>query len=311
MPRVSCKRLFIAITIVLPLLVSGYAYFLAFVPYRIAASHEEAYFAKLYSTASPHASRSNTSLSNETSSGTPLQPLIHDVFQLSSFAWERELRLNLDGTAKYPMQRRWIYVGGTPQLPRSFRENFNVFSPPGKGSCVDSPSICDSFNVAFNTLAIKSYGPNSANRIRTTLAFMDCDNSPLLCDTFRINPVMLLHLETKPPCFVKKDHTFVCSKQWTYVSLPLKKMPWERRSRIGGHLVPVFPSAEEQLKILLQWEGRLEELGLEEDAYADTLVGEEGSGYTFEGVEKGDDGYEDKLRELAEFFAIIQRQTGG
>ncbi len=156
-------------------------------------------------------------------------------------------------------------------------------------------------------MAENSRRPNHADRIRTSVAFFDCDNSPLLCDVFRISPVMLLYLETKPPCLVRKNYTFVCSKRWTYISLPLKKMPFERKAWINGLLVPVFPSALEQFRSLMLWEGSLDGLGLEEDSFHDTLAGSEGGGYTFEDIVEGvDDSYEDRLRELAEFLAFVQ-----
>jgi len=309
----SCKRIFLSIVFILLLLISSSVYLLVYAPYQRAAAHELAYFTELNPSLSQHPPNSGTTTPDpQNKTTTPLQPLTYHAFQLSSFDWDIHLQLhdNMRKTAKYPMQRRWVYVGGTPKQPLSWREKFSFVSPPGKGSCVDSPSICSTFNTALDTLAWRSRGPNPANRILTDLSFIDCDHSPALCDEFRIAPVMLLHLETKPPCFVKKDHSFDCSKRWTYIGLPLAKMPFQRKVWIGGFLVPAFPSAEEQLKMLMLWKGGLSQLELEEHTFRDTFVGNEGDLYTFEGVEEGSDEYEKKLQELAGFFDMILRNRG-
>ena len=44
------------------------------------------------------------------------------------------------------------------------------------------------------------------------------------------------------------------------MALPLKRMPFSRTVRIGDVVVPVFPSAYEQLRTVVTWDGSLEAL---------------------------------------------------
>lgn len=87
-------------------------------------------------------------------------------------------------------------------------------------------------------------------------------------------------------------------------------MPFQRKVWIGRFLVPAFPSAEEQLKMLMVWKGGLNQLELEEYPARGNFVGNEDDLYTFEGVEKGSDVYEKKLQELAGFLGMILRNKG-
>lgn len=103
-------------------------------------------------------------------------------------------------------------------------------------------------------------------RSRAEWAFMDCDVSLLLCDEFALDPVMLVHVKSVKPCRMEIKHgvTWVCGVRWTLVSLPLKQMPFVKTVRIGGNMVPVFPSALEHLDALVAYEWSLEGSGKEE-----------------------------------------------
>ena len=191
-----------------------------------------------------------------------LTPLIHDIGQLRSWGWEEQLQLYDDGFGQYPHQQHWIYVGGTHRK-RSIFEKLRVYSEPN-GSCVDEPYICDSFNDGFNRLLEYYHTHGTSRTSRASYGFMDCDVSPLLCDIFGIDPVMLLHLETKEPFKIEMEEEFrwICTTKWSLVSLPLKKMPFTKTQRIGGYVVPVFPSAFEQLAALVTWDGAVDALKL-------------------------------------------------
>ena len=95
---------------------------------------------------------------------------------------------------------------------------------------------------------------------------MDCDVSPLLCDEFALDPVMLVHVKNVKPSRMEIKHgvTRVCGVRWTLVKLPLKKMPFVKTVRIWGNVVPVFPSALKQLDAFVNSNGRLEGSGKDE-----------------------------------------------
>src|ERR1700712_4716742 len=97
-------------------------------------------------------------------------------------------------------------------------------SLPGP-SCVDPGYICDSFNDGFNRL-IEYYHTHRQRpyvEVSSSLAFVDCDNSPYVCDFFQMDPPVLLYLETQGNC----EHHIpsfrsICGTKWQFVSLPLK-----------------------------------------------------------------------------------------
>jgi hypothetical protein len=282
--RPPWKKLFL-FTFLLTIVAATALYFCAYIPLKHAECHERRYFAEL-----DHIKHTESTWQimadylEETDAEKPLPyntrmtPLIHDAVQLRSWHWWEQLDLheaNLFGYsfAKYSVQQNWIYVGGTYR-ERSFWENFQVYSTPN-GSCIDEPYICDSFNAGFNQL-LEFY--HTEGHLRTSRAgypgFMDCDVSPLLCDDFNIDPVMLLHLETKSPCTSEFEPSFhlVCSTKWSLVSLPLKKMPFTKTRRIGEYIVPVFPTAFEQLHAMVSWDGSVDALELEEGVILENIV---------------------------------------
>jgi len=71
---------------------------------------------------------------------------------------------------------------------------------------------------------------------------------------------MLLHLQTKEPCIPVFEGDMwkgmKCASTWSLISLPLVEMPWQRKMKMKeGWTVPVFPSAFEQLRGVLNWDG--------------------------------------------------------
>ncbi len=282
--RLPWKKLCLS-TFLLAIAAAGALHFCAYVPLRRAKCHERKYFAELDKL---EQTESNWQIMaeylEEFGAEKPLPynerltPLIHDAVQLRSSHWWEQLGLyeaNLFewNFAKYPVQQHWIYVGGTYR-ERSFLEHFQLYSTPN-GSCIDEPYICDSFNAGFNQL-LEYY--HTEGRLRTSRAgypgFMDCDVSPLICDEFNIDPVMLLHLETKSPCTSEFEtkFRFICSTKWSFVSLPLKKMPFTKTQRIGEYIVPVFPTAFEQLHAMVSWDGSVDALELEDGNVYENIV---------------------------------------
>lgn len=208
-----------------------------------------------------------------------LRPLIHDIAQLTSWGYEDQFDLHEGGSAKVPDRQVWTYVGGTAHK-RSLYERVSLYTAPN-GSCVDEAHICNSFNAGFNqvlenghTLGYKPYESSASGE--TGHAFMDCDVSPLLCDYFGVDPVMLIHMETKEPCIVELEREYKrsCSVKWTLVGLPLKSMPFSKQINIGGNVVPVFPSAYEQLSAMVTFDGSTNAIGLDESDIRETIMGE-------------------------------------
>ncbi|CZR58800.1 uncharacterized protein PAC_08692 [Phialocephala subalpina] len=196
-----------------------------------------------------------------------LLPKIHDIAQLATNAWQTQLRLHKDGYAQYPGQQSWIYVAGTPKKEPSFWERHSWTMAPN-GSCVDAPYICHGFNAAFDHIVERQHTHRRASA--ASLAFMDCDVTPALCDEFDTDAVFLMHLQTMMPCTNKKAGVFdpVCSVRWSRFGLPLLKMPWTKQVRIGSYIVPAFPTFEEQLASLVGWDGSEATI----DTCADTVL---------------------------------------
>lgn len=191
--------------------------------------------------------------------------------------------MNEDKTGQQPNTEAWVYVGGTPKKPDSFLDKISVCSKPN-GSCVDSEDICSSYNEGFNRLVEEyhvSEAGSGAQTSKATLAFMDCDVSPLLCDVFQLSPVMLMHFKTMQPCRMEYDVElkWFCSTRWTLIGLPLPQMPFTKSQTIAGHVVPIFPSAFEQLNALVATDGNLQGAGLDENkdvfVIIETIVGSE------------------------------------
>lgn len=275
----SWKRLFFYLAILVPLF-SGWVY-LGYRSYTRALCFEQAYYKEIDRHNSLESQwRWVPDLMSNSPKPLPynkrLTPLIHDVVQLYSWGYKEQLSLNEDGTAKYPNQQNWIYVGGTPKKPSSILESLSVFSPPN-GSCTDESYICHSFNEAFNQL-LENYHTTEgryARNGRASLGFVDCDVSPLLCDDFHMDPVMLLHVQTKRPCTPMRfpEFDFNCSVKWSLVPLPLKKMPFTSLKIIPGgrNAVPVFPSAIEQLSAMVSWEGSIDGIDLKDWEVYETI----------------------------------------
>lgn len=209
-------------------------------------------------------------------------PLIHDVAQLRSWGYEEQLGLFEDGTAKKDMTEIWIYVGGKAHQ-RSWYEKMALYSSPG-GSCVDEGWVCDAFNEGFDHLMELSHthiqhdcGTVGGYTSSAIYAFMDCDVSPLLCDHFYADPVMLIHLKTTMPCRMEmeKGWRISCAARWSLVGLPLTKMPFSRTLNVGGHVVPVFPSAEEQMRAMVFWDGSQDGIGLSREYVLQTVPAED------------------------------------
>ncbi|RWQ94380.1 hypothetical protein C8Q69DRAFT_470011, partial [Paecilomyces variotii] len=166
-----------------------------------------------------------------------------------------------------------------------------IISLPGP-SCVDSPEICHSFNNGFDRLLELYHTQRQYQSANTGLTFVDCDVSPYICDEWGVDPVMLIHVRTSSPCRMEMSpFRWYCSVKWHFVALPLRKMPIQRTVRLsdlvsasssiapvsgqakgsGGKsskafdpVVPVFPSAFEQLHSMVSYSGSVEALKFED-----------------------------------------------
>ncbi|KAF2098222.1 hypothetical protein NA57DRAFT_77014 [Rhizodiscina lignyota] len=193
------------------------------------------------------------------------QRLIQDVIQVTTETYSGSMTLYPDGTGMYPVQEYWVYVGGTPPSPseplwkRAWRK-LSVFSLPG-GGCVDPHETCDAFNRAFDRFVelmhTKTVWPS-----RGLLRFVDCDNSPIVCDRWQVDAVMLAHVKMGHcNMLFKPEVRWICDVRWTYVGLPLKEMPFHRSQKLpDGRVVPIFPSAFEQLYSVMALNGALDAL---------------------------------------------------
>ena len=173
--------------------------------------------------------------------------------------------------SKSPDKETWIYVGGTRRQSESWVDRISFASRPG-GSFFDPEEIFTASNEGFITLIERYHdfeeggeyfdGPKEM----AEWAFMDCDVSPLLCDEFALDPAILVHVKSMKPCRMKIKHglAWVCGVRWMLVSLPLKQMPFVKTMRMGGNVVPVYPSALEQLEALVTHEGSLGGSGKED-----------------------------------------------
>jgi hypothetical protein len=259
-------------------------------------------------------------------------PLIKDITQLWTGTWKKQMQLYEDGTAEYPSQEFWIYAGGRSKM-EEWKEEEGASSQTGTSSsdwkknlisraykqlntftgdllpslpgphCIDEPHICNAYNRAYDRL-IELYHTHRANQTsRAGVAFVDCDNSPALCDEWMVQPVILIHVRTQRPCRTefKPQLHFICSVKWRFVALPLKKMPFTRTMRLSSLLamesssssssiitppgkgllpgrrdndpvVPVFPSAFEQLHSLVSYYGSVDALDFEEREMEEIIV---------------------------------------
>lgn len=204
-----------------------------------------------------------------------LLPMIHDITQLRSTTWLNQLGLYQNLTAPYPFQTTWIYIGGTPRslepLWKRILRTLAVTSLPGP-SCLDPPHICNSFNNAFNKL-IEYYHTHRHQpyvEFGAKLAFIDCDNTPAICDFVQMDPPVLLYLETQGGCETHlPSFRQICGTKWKFIPLPLPKMPFSytRRKQIlsSDIKVPLFPSAFEQLHSMLSFAGTADMLHLDDE----------------------------------------------
>ncbi|KAF2197297.1 hypothetical protein GQ43DRAFT_214419 [Delitschia confertaspora ATCC 74209] len=211
-----------------------------------------------------------------------LLPLIHDLTQLRSWQWKQQLNLYDDLTAEYPSQEFWIYVGGTAR--DTVMADVGESSPLkgnqriGHFSCAETARICNTYNSAFNQL-IENFHTHRVNTTsRASLTFVDCDVSPTLCKPgplehglgldAELGPVMLVHMRTSSPCRMKMNPLrWYCTTKWEFLPLPLRQMPFTRTTRFvaGGPALPVFPSAFEQLRSVVGFDGAWMGVGLEEE----------------------------------------------
>jgi len=306
----SLKKLGICalISSILLALVAIPVLFLIFLPYGRALTHEVAYFeekARLDDITSQWQVRQDFPMKEWDDLYPPavpvpynerLVPLIHDVVQLSSWGWQEGLRLHEDGSAQYPAQEYWIYLGGTYRK-RGLREILSLYTEPG-GSCIDSPYICDAFNAAVNSYIERRHILGTERSSSASLGFVDCDASPLLCDDWGMDPVMLVHIRTHMPCRTEwPSFKMACSVTWRFVELPLKKMPFPITQKVGGHVVPVFPSSEEQIRAMVSLGGSQDAFEYAPHERAEFVVGDD---YVFEQhditediVKKEEAGYEE------------------
>jgi len=254
------------LSIALPILSIALIFVFFILPNNAVAEREFAYFSEIarleeLDSQSPWLAQMDLETEKAPPYNQRLLPLIHDITQLNSWDWQKQLNLYEDGTAEYPSQRFWLYVGGTAKTQRS---GLGHMFTDQNGSCEDPPYICDSWNEGFNRL-LEYYHTHGTTRTTkgVSYGFVDCDVSPMICEMWDIKPVMLVYLETKSPCTSEMDpFRFICSVKWTFVPLPLKKMPFPRKEMIKGRLVPTFPSAYEQMKALVGYDGATEGLEL-------------------------------------------------
>ena len=194
------------------------------------------------------------------------QRLVEDVPQLHFHNWRDSLNLYADGTGRWPRQDYWIYVGGTGRnesdgwLKEAWRD-MAAATMPGS-NCVDPPEMCSAFNDAFNALVEETHVSSERWPAFPLRRFVDCDHSPLVCDWLAVDANVLLHFETGRCRFRLGPYAGQrCDTKWSVVPLPLPRMPFQRSQTLpDGRVVPVFPSALEQLSSVIHHRGALEAL---------------------------------------------------
>lgn len=289
--KVSCRKLSIC-TLSFLLITASLFFLLIYIPNELSYNHEQAYFQELDRlqklekdwTRSPWSNDSfgeqmrgfGVEIPPEVPYGQRLLPLVHDIPQLRDETYREQLGLYENLTARLPSQRTWIYIGGTPReydsLWKRVVQKLTIFTLPGP-SCTQSSHICNSFNDAFNHL-IEYYHANPTQRQNSALAFIDCDNTPALCDGLMVEPPMLQFLETLWPCeYHWPRFTTSCGVRWTAVPLPLKQLPWRRMISVeNGRKFPVFPSAFEQLHQMISFPQSVDALEPDEENISEILV---------------------------------------
>ncbi|TKX24406.1 hypothetical protein C1H76_3353 [Elsinoe australis] len=255
--------------------------------------------------------------------------LIKDVPQIWSHDASKPLNLHggdlwsvITGYGKGPDHETWIYVGGTnPGLNPWL--SLPLMVTRANGSCVDPPEICDAYTAAFQRLMSDYQVERQRLNSKPSFKLADCDVSPALCDHWQVNPVMMVHVKTMQPCkFVltyenegRPGIHYACTVTWSYVSLPLSGLPYNRMVRIGGHRVPAFPSAFEQLRSLIVYDGSVEALkeigGLTVELYNATEIVEPQAPR----IELGAEGEHDVLftwaREAAKGYSNLRKSITG
>lgn len=193
------------------------------------------------------------------------------------------------------LQKLTSFVLGFPRLKRALSV---VYPLPGP-TCIDPPETCRAFNQGFDRLIEFYHTHRKYQSANTALAFVDCDISPVLCSEWGLDPVLLVHIKTSWPGEINwmqggNDRFPV---QWRFVALPLKKMPFTRNVRLSAllassglpfsardtnespvdvttedPLVPVFPSALEQIHALVSFSGSVDALDFETWEMLDIVV---------------------------------------
>ncbi|CAL3968194.1 unnamed protein product [Diplocarpon coronariae] len=274
-PRSTCKTICLILLILLALTIPPFL-LLYLRPYHRALAHELSYFSELQRLDQldsqwlyrpdnlPDSPRKPPAHNNRT------LPLVHDIPQLSSWDFQAQMDLHADGTGRHPGREAWVYFGGTPRRNR-LMDRISAFQRPN-GSCINTGDICAAYNEGFNAVIERFHVDRGVNHggkrtSKAFFAFADCDVSPLMCDNTNQWPVSLLHLKTIQPCKVEhhSEVRWTCGMRYTSVRLPLRRMPFKKTQTIAGYVVPVFPSALEQLHAMLAWDGSTEALAALEE----------------------------------------------
>lgn len=286
---------------------AGLIYLLFLLPLKISDCHERLYFQEIEKHESREfqweylpTMRDTFMIKPSPWNQRPIR-MIQDAIQLTTHGWRGTMQLYADGTGKYPAQEYMIYVGGTPPNAsepwhKQLWRDLSFFTHPGPGTCVDPPEICQSFNEAFNTVLEQMHPKNGRTAHWPLLRFVDCDNSPLVCDWLGVDPVMLIHVTTGHCEYHFPPMSHTCDMKWTFIPLPLPELPVHRKQRLSdGRIVPRFPSALEQLSSVILYHGSWEAFENSTDpAYIDwiraprktTSKDEDGEDSTQETVEK-------------------------
>ncbi|KAG8626154.1 hypothetical protein KVT40_006555 [Elsinoe batatas] len=200
-------------------------------------------------------------------------PLIRDADQLWAPTYNTPLGLHnghflgaVRGYGKREGKQSWVFVGGTN--PDMGFWSLPVAVARANGSCVDPPAMCEGYTAGYQRLVDQQRANKTAQLSKTKFFFADCDVSPAICDYWAANPSMMVHVETMKPCQFMTDHyegerprlVYLCSVKWTYIALPIEKMPFNRKVWIADKLVPAFPSEYEQLRAMVWYDGVVQAL---------------------------------------------------
>ncbi|KAF4556682.1 Hypothetical protein D9617_1g085610 [Elsinoe fawcettii] len=243
-------------------------------------------------------------------------PLIRNATQVWSESMEPiglhdgEVGGGVRGYGKGSAHENWIYLGGTNPGIKGWLSTYSLVAHANE-SCVDEPAVCDAYNAGYQRLVDQYHTRPAGHRPKGDLKFIDCDVSPAICDWWQLNPVMLVHVKTQQPChFITDFETgrprllYLCSVKWTYVGLPFDKMPYNRNIRIGGKLVPAFPSEYEQLRSVVWYDGALQTLEGQEAITSDYYDASEAYGAPEPPIELGTEGKYDAYQAWGQDLAM-------